>query len=92
MSIDYDVYYEPDYSDEEYRDAKVDEAKEEIKSFLNSNKNKVFYLRQLQVLFEDKYFHWITYNALKELDGTNIRSESIRYKTDGEENELKFSS
>ncbi len=27
----------------------------------------VFYLKQLKVLFEDKYFHWNTDKAIKEL-------------------------
>ncbi|MBU1999432.1 MAG: hypothetical protein KKE64_08085 [Candidatus Omnitrophica bacterium] len=43
------------------------QAKEDIKSLYEEDRGKVFYIRQLQVKFEKKYFHWITYNAIKSL-------------------------
>ncbi len=43
------------------------EAQEDIKSLYESNRNSVYYVRQLQVKFEKKYYHWITHNALMQL-------------------------
>jgi len=49
------------------RDEKIDEAKESILAFLVENSTSVYYERQLAVLFEKKFFHWITVKALLEL-------------------------
>jgi hypothetical protein len=49
------------------RDRVVDEAKEDLKRFFEERRGTVFYQRQIQVIFEDKYFHWITSHALLEL-------------------------
>jgi hypothetical protein len=52
------------------KDKYVISAKEEIEKFINKeeNKEKVFYSRQLEVIFEKQYFHWITNRALRELE------------------------
>lgn len=40
------------------------------------NKERVFYSRQLEIIFEDKYYHWITNRALKVLiDSGDIISQ-----------------
>jgi hypothetical protein len=49
------------------RDAVVDEAKKTLIDFFSERTTAVFYQRQLQVIFEGKYFHWITAYALSEL-------------------------
>jgi len=49
------------------RDEKIDEAKASVLSFLTENNSNVFYERQLTIIFEDRYFHWITVKALLEL-------------------------
>lgn len=36
----------------------------EIQEFYKQDPNAVFYMKQLQVKFEKKYFHWITHNAV----------------------------
>jgi hypothetical protein len=38
-----------------------------LTQFFAQESEAVFYQRQLQVIFEDKYFHWITVRALTEL-------------------------
>ncbi len=48
-------------------DVKVREAKAELTIFYKSHVNEIFYLKQLQVKFEKKYFHWVTANAVNEL-------------------------
>jgi hypothetical protein len=65
---DYDIYpndieefvYEPDES--------FENVQEKIIKLYEKDKNKVYYVRQLQVLFEKDHFHWITANALLELE------------------------
>jgi hypothetical protein len=70
----FDRVYEPDFdpdvpepADEPERDTYVDRAKEELVAFFNLRPESVFYQRQLVVMFEDEYFHWITARALSEL-------------------------
>jgi hypothetical protein len=46
------------------RDGYVEAAMAELESFFSTNPESVFYQRQLQVLSEKKYFHWITVRAL----------------------------
>jgi hypothetical protein len=50
------------------RDGYVDLAKADLKRFFQEKSESVFYQRQLQVMFEGKYFHWITVRALYELE------------------------
>jgi len=77
LSLGDDPFYWPDYeigdlyekeeAVERPRDGYVDSAKAELKTFFAENPESVFYQRQLQVLFEKDYFHWITVRALEEL-------------------------
>jgi hypothetical protein len=41
-------------------------ARKDLIYFLNrkENKTKAFYSHQLEIIFEDKYYHWITNRAL----------------------------
>jgi hypothetical protein len=80
-------FYWPDYqigdleeqneAVERPRDGYVDSAKGELKKFFSENPESVFYQRQIQVLFEKPYFHWITVRALVELvqEGTIVSEE-----------------
>jgi hypothetical protein len=49
------------------RDEKVDEAREELRTLFREHSDRVFYHRLICVLFERRFFHWITGKALKEL-------------------------
>jgi hypothetical protein len=57
------------------RDGYVDLAKASLKAFFSDNPESVFYQRQLQVMLEGKYFHWITVRALVELVQEGIIAE-----------------
>lgn len=60
------------------RDDKIDDAETDILDFFHANQGKVFYERQLTVIFERSYFHWITVKALLELSsGGSINSETL---------------
>lgn len=45
----------------------MDQAKESIRAFFDEERTNVFYKQQLEVIFEDDYFHWVTSRALSEL-------------------------
>lgn len=58
-----------DYTEEEEvgRDSKTDEAKKAVFELVSGNPDSVFYIKQLQVLLEKRFFHWITGRAVGEL-------------------------
>lgn len=72
-----DPLYDPDFDPENPRDLEeiiaqprdsfVDQAKSDLKTLFEQESESVFYQRQLQVMFEKQYFHWITVRALSEL-------------------------
>ncbi len=67
---DYDDYY--DYEEREPaerpRDPKTDEAKAALVALFAKDPARVFYIRQLEVILEGDFFHWITVRALDELE------------------------
>jgi len=70
---EFDGYHEPDEEgpdeeEERPRDAQIDVAKVSLMRDLFAVKpDDVFYQRQVEVLFEKPFFHWITAKALHEL-------------------------
>jgi hypothetical protein len=63
---------EPSPSD----DPMVVQALSRLMRLLEENPEEVFYERQLEVIFEREFFHWVTARALKELrDAGRIASE-----------------
>jgi len=65
---DFDDFYYDGFEPPEYeRDKKIDEAKSLLLEFFKTNNRQVFYVKQLEVMFEKKIFHWITSRALREL-------------------------
>jgi len=49
------------------RDSYFLEVQHEIRKLYERDKKSVYYVRQMQIKFEEEYFHWITYNALNGL-------------------------
>ena len=56
-----------DHAEERPRDPVVDDARVAIEEFLNEKRGDTFYLKQLQVIFERRFYHWITAKAVSEL-------------------------
>jgi hypothetical protein len=80
---DYDdnANFEPEELPE---DAREGEAREELEEFFEKNQDKVFFSRQIEVQYEDKYFHWVTNRALRGLRGAGVlRSEERKLVTGG---------
>ncbi len=73
---DYEPDYAPDIREEEEeeeeegerrRDPAVDQAKDAIRAFFDRERAGVFYKQQLEVIFEDRFYHWVTSRAVSEL-------------------------
>jgi hypothetical protein len=48
----------------------------------NDDRSRVFYSRQLEVMHEREFFHWVTTRALRTLEATGeIRSETRQLRT-----------
>lgn len=58
--MDYEVYLLRE-------DPKVIEAKRRLTSFIENHKTEVFYMKQVEIIFEKEFFHWITARAINEL-------------------------
>lgn len=82
---DVDSFDEPDFDPDRIRepeldlarDSYVDLAKSDLTDLFLQNPESVFYQRQLQVMLEDKYFHWITVRALAELVGERVLASEL---------------
>ena len=84
---DADPFFDPDFDPDspdklekitaQPRDSFVDQAKEDLKNLFAQEPESVFYQRQLQVMFEKKYFHWITVRALSELVQERILAPEV---------------
>ncbi|HEX8242665.1 MAG TPA: hypothetical protein VF541_04205, partial [Longimicrobium sp.] len=65
------AYWDDESGDEDEKSRAPDpqeiRARDEIRAFIEQNRGRVFYPRQLQVLFEDKHFHWVTHRAIQHL-------------------------
>lgn len=48
-------------------DSRQERARRALIEFFESNRERVFYSRQLEVLFERSWFHWITNRAIHQL-------------------------
>jgi hypothetical protein len=49
------------------KDTEEDRARARLLTYFEDNPDQVFYSRQLEVLFEREYFHWVTNRALRRL-------------------------
>ncbi|MFN2516462.1 MAG: hypothetical protein ABR556_09625 [Pyrinomonadaceae bacterium] len=58
------------------------EARDQLRDFFDRNRERVFFSRQLEVQNEDKYFHWITNRAVRDLEAEGlVRSEWRKLST-----------
>ena len=73
MSFDYEI---DEAEDRRYE--KIQEAKQSLLHFFTEHREDVFYERQLQVIFEGSFFHWVTVDALHELlEDKKLQSELV---------------
>lgn len=70
-----DVEVDPDHDSQPTDDAREQEVADRLTLLFEANPTTVFYGRQLEVLFERDYFHWITNRALRSLGGRVVTLE-----------------
>jgi DNA-binding transcriptional regulator YhcF (GntR family) len=80
-------FYEPGY--EPRSDEYEISATERLAKFFKKFKNSVFTTKQLQVLFESHYFHWVTYRALCNLEKDGLIKRTTQ-KFYGIEAEVRY--
>lgn len=72
------------------RDPQLDPAKADLAEWFKNNPTGVFYGRQIEVIFEKRYFHWITHKALKELTNENKSLIESEVRTTAGGNKLRI--
>ena len=74
-------------------DARVDSYEEDatrrLKRFFQKHRNSVFDTKQVQILFEPHYFHWITYRALANLEHSGLINVE-RHTFDGASADIRY--
>jgi hypothetical protein len=79
---DFDLVDEPE--EERPHDLREREALKTLQEFFRTHREQVFFSRQLEILHEDVYFHWITNRALRELREAGLLvGETRSLKTGG---------
>jgi hypothetical protein len=73
------------------RDPQLDPAKTDLRSWFEGKQNAVFYGRQIEVILEKRYFHWITHKALKELTKEGAIETELRITPSGSKLRLYWS-
>ena len=65
------TYFDEDFRrddwDERPPDAKQEEAREVLRAFFDDRREEVFFSRQVEVIHEAQFFHWLTNRALRDL-------------------------
>lgn len=59
------------------RDSYFDEVQQKIREIYENDEKSVYYVRQMQIKFEGKYFHWITYNAMIGLEKIGYLKDKV---------------
>jgi len=58
-------------------DPVLEPAKADVLDWCKRHPTEVFYGRQMEVILEKKYFHWVTHKALRELTGEGSVSTAL---------------
>jgi hypothetical protein len=59
------------------KDSEEEKARARVLAHFEDNPDNVFYSRQIEILFEHEYFHWVTNRALRRLvEEGRIRTEA----------------
>lgn len=73
------------YEDDRPPDPSQEDAESELTDLFAKHRGQVFFSRQIEVRYEDRWFHWITNRALRELVARGVvRSEKRPLATGGE--------
>jgi hypothetical protein len=75
---DFDDLYGWQDTESQSADVYEEGAREYLRSFFELHRDQVFFSRQLEVQNEDRYFHWITNRAIRELEGEGLIKTEVR--------------
>jgi hypothetical protein len=66
-------------------DASDPAAREAVRELFETHRERVFYSRQIEVLFEDRFFHWVTNRAVRALtsEGVIVADDRVVPSTNG---------
>lgn len=78
---DSEEFYSEDDAAARPPDPMQDQARAKVEKFIKDNAEKVFFSRQIEIFFEDEFFHWVTNRAIRDLEGGLILSETRPLKT-----------
>jgi len=59
------------------------QARARVEKFIDEHPEQVFFSRQIEILHEGDFFHWVTNRAIRDLEGGKILSEWRQLKTGG---------
>jgi hypothetical protein len=65
-------------SDERPPDPREEDAREALETFFKVNRETVFFSRQIEVQHEDKWYHWVTNRALRDLVESRLLKDEKR--------------
>lgn len=81
MDIDFSAEFDPD---DRSPDPREKDAREGLEQFFEANREAVFFSRQIEVKYEDRWYHWITNRALRSLiQDKLVKSETRPLATGG---------
>jgi hypothetical protein len=73
--VDFDDNFAPE---DRPADPEEELARDEMDRFFNTNREAVFFSRQLEVRHEDRWYHWITNRALRDLVREGVVRSEVR--------------
>jgi len=77
-------YHEYEEDEERPTDPVQEEVRELLRTFFNDRNDAVFFSRQVEVLHEHLYFHWITNRAIRDLiEEGEVRTETRKLAAGG---------
>jgi len=83
----YEIYEEEPEWEQQLDDYFLD-AQKDIQELYEKDLKSVYFIRQLQVKFEKKYFHWITNNALIQLYNFKYLKDIRIKKMEGHQHDI----
>src|SRR5438128_636640 len=72
-----EFFMEPE-EDNRPPDPKEYQARAKVEKFINENREKVFFSRQIEVLHEAEFFHWVTNRAIRDLEASGLIESETR--------------
>jgi len=63
-----DEFFMEHEADNRSPDPKQHQARDKVEKFIETHPEQVFFSRQIEVLHEGEFFHWVTNRAIRDLE------------------------